>query len=164
MAFHSNGTPLSQEVSVNTPWANLGPDMGSVYRRKLIVFSILLIVPAINLANMTHSRLRRRNEEIGIRRAFGARRGLILRDIFLENLVITLIAGILGLILSVIFGLIWKENIFGASRVDAGMILHWSTFGWALLFCFLLNFISAGLPSWKASRINVVNALGGKTK
>ena len=41
------------------------------YRRKFIVFLILLIVPAVNLSSMTHSRMVRRREEIGVRRAFG---------------------------------------------------------------------------------------------
>ncbi len=156
--------PYTQVVSVNTPWANLGPDMDSIKRKKMIVFAILLIVPAINISNMTNSRLRRRNEEIGIRRAFGAKRSTILMDVFIENFVMTLFAGVLGLVLSVIFCIIWKENIFGWSRVDIGMLIHWSTFCWALLFCFLLNLLSTGVPSMAVSRINIVNALGGKMK
>lgn len=163
-SFIQRGRPYTQYVAANTPWANLNPDMESVERGKLIVFSILLIVPAINLSNMTHSRLRRRREEIGVRRAFGAKRSAIITDIFIENLIISLIAGVLGLGLSVIFALIWKEGLFGSGRVNLEILIHWSTFGWALLFCFLLNLLSAGMPVWKASRVNVVNALNNKVK
>lgn len=113
---------------------------------------------------MTHSRLRRRREEIGVRRAFGARRSSIIREIFIENLVISLIAGIIGLLLSVIFALIWREGIFGTDKVSLEILIHWSIFGWALLFCFLLNLLSAGIPVWKASRVNVVDALNNKIK
>ena len=37
-----------------------------------------------------------------------------------------------------------------------------STFLYALLFCFVLNLLSSGIPAWRASRTNIVNALGGK--
>ena len=47
-------------------------------------------------------------------------------------------------------------------EVDASILLHASTFGWALLFCFVLNLMSSGFPAWKASRIGIVNALGGR--
>lgn len=162
--------PYTQEVTANTPWASVSPDMSGVYRRRIITYLILLLVPAVNLSSMTHSRLRRRAEEIGVRRAFGARRSVIMTDIFLENLIITLFAGMFGLLLSLGFGLIFGGTVFapgfGTSIESTGISLrilfHWSTFGWTMLFCFLLNLLSAGLPALNASRINIVNALTGK--
>lgn len=163
--------PYTQEVHAATPWANEGPDMESARRSRLIVYLILLIVPAVNLSSMTHSRLQRRREEIGVRRAFGATRTSIISDIFVENLIITVIAGLIGLILSVIFALVWGGGIFmpgygsaslGSTGLSLGVLFHWSTFGWAILFCFLLNLLSAGLPSLQASRVNIVNAISGK--
>jgi putative ABC transport system permease protein len=163
--------PYTQEVTVNTPWANSTPDMGKVYRTRLIVYLILLIVPAVNLSSMTHSRLQRRREEIGVRRAFGAKRREIVTDIFIENLIITLIAGIIGFALSLVFATIWGGTIFMPSHgcsslsltgINLGTLIHWSTFGWAMLFCFFLNLLSTGLPAWQASRTNIVNALSGK--
>lgn len=41
------------------------------------------------------------------------------------------------------------------------MLLQWSTFGLALLFCFVLNMLSAGLPAIQMSRLNIVNSLRG---
>ena len=43
-------------------------------RERVIIFIILLLVPAINLSSMTQSRLRQRVAEIGVRRAFGSTR------------------------------------------------------------------------------------------
>ena len=54
--------------------------------RTWLVYAILLIVPAINLSGMTHSFLRRRRTELGVRRAFGSTRGRIIMDVFAENL------------------------------------------------------------------------------
>lgn len=168
--FIPRDRPYTQEVTVNTPWANSTPDMGKVYRTRLIVYLILLIVPAVNLSSMTHSRLQRRREEIGVRRAFGAKRREIVTDIFIENLIITLIAGIIGFALSLVFATIWGGTIFMPSHgcsslsltgINLGTLIHWSTLGWAMLFCFFLNLLSAGLPAWQASRTNIVNALSG---
>lgn len=163
--------PYTQEVAANTPWANLAPDMASVYRQKFIIFLILLIVPAVNLSSMTHSRLARRRQEIGVRRAFGAHRSEIVRDLFIECLIITIIAGLIGLLLSVVGGLLFADKIFTPSIFSANYtvtsisirhLFHWSTFAWAMLFCFILNVLSAALPSINASRVNIVNALSGK--
>ena len=163
--------PYTQEVAANTPWANLPPDMPAVYREKFIIFLILLIVPAVNLSSMTHSRLARRREEIGVRRAFGAHRSEIVRDLFIECLIITIIAGLIGLLLSLIGGLLFADKIFTPSIFSANYkvtsisirhLFHWSTFAWAMLFCFILNVPSAALPSINASRVNIVNALSGK--
>ena len=168
--FLLRGRPYTQEVSASTPWANADPDMDSVRRRKFIIYLILLIVPAVNLSSMTQSRLQRRREEIGVHRAFGAKRSNIVTDIFIENLAITIIAGLIGLGMSIIFALVWGGSIFtpgyGASATASGLSLkvlfHWSTFLWAMLFCFFLNLLSAGIPSLNASRVDIVNALAGK--
>ncbi|MDE7145490.1 MAG: ABC transporter permease, partial [Duncaniella sp.] len=48
--------------------------------------------------------------------------------------------------------------------VNASMMFRWSTFGWTLLFCFVLNLLSAGIPAWRASRVNPVEAMNGDTK
>lgn len=135
-----------------------------------IIFAILLIVPAVNLSSMSESRLRRRVEEIGVRRAFGCRRSELFAGIVGENLVTTLIAGMFGWIMSVIFAWTFSSFLFTAPystvsvmpKVDITMLVQPSTFLWAILFCFVLNLLSTGLPAWRASRINVVNALNAK--
>ena len=43
--------------------------MNAARRQRIVIFVILLIVPAINLSSMTQSRLRQRVSEIGVRRA-----------------------------------------------------------------------------------------------
>lgn len=158
--------PYTQETSSYTQSANLEPDMDSVYRERIITFAILLLVPAINLSSMTHSRLRRQRETIGIRRAFGATRGKVLWSLIAENMIITLVAGIIGLISTIIFFYLAQDTLFQASSYSfgkanfhIGMVMSWDTFGWALIFCFVLNLLSAGFPALQASRVNIVNAL-----
>lgn len=127
-------------------------------------------MPAINLSSMTHSRLRRRVSEIAVRRAFGATRSVIFLDILTENFLVTLIGGIIGILMSVVAAFLFVDVLFSQSyvyyvssvSVDVSMLLHWSTFGWALLFCFFLNMLSAGIPAMQMARIGLVNSLRGK--
>ncbi len=145
-------------------------DVHQARRQKLIIFLILLIVPAVNLSSMTQSRLRQRVSEIGVRRAFGCTRAEIVGQIIMENMIVTLIAGVIGLLLSIAFALIAAASLFAVpysftmneATIDFSILIHPSTFGYALLFCFLLNLLSSGIPALRASRTNIVNALTGK--
>lgn len=160
--------PYDQEKQAIAFAANWEPDVKAARRERLIIFIILLIVPAINLSSMTQSRLRQRVSEIGVRRAFGCTRTRMLGQIIAESLVTTLLAGVLGLLMSIAFAYLGNEMIFAQAysytlnppAVDASILLHASTFGWALLFCFVLNLLSSGFPAWRASRVGIVSALG----
>ena len=162
--------PYDQEKNAIAFGANVEPDVDAERRQRVVIFVILLIVPAINLSSMTQSRLRQRVAEIGVRRAFGSTRLELMGQIVAENLVVTLLAGVVGLLLSVAFAYLGNSVLFAQEfsqtlnppQVDASILLHASTFAWALLFCFVLNLLSSGFPAWKASRIGIVNALGGR--
>lgn len=168
--FIYRNRPYDQEKNSLAFGANYEPDVERAHRQRFIIFAILLIVPAINLSSMTQSRLRQRVSEIGVRHAFGSTRLELMGQIVSENLVVTVLAGILGLALSVAFAYLGNSLLFAQEfsqtlnppQVDAAILLHPSTFGWALLFCFILNLLSSGFPAWKASRIGIVNALGGR--
>lgn len=117
---------------------------------------------------MTRSRLRRRVSEIGVRRAFGCHRSRIVYDIIAENFVITLIGGVIGLLLTVMFGSMlfdavfttgWFESYSAKATVSIRALLDWSMFAYALLFCFILNILSSGIPAWRASRVDPVEAI-----
>lgn len=159
--------PYTTEKDAVAKWANVEPDLKQARRSRLIVYLILLIVPAINLSSMTQSRVKRRMSEIAVRRSYGASRSRILASLLMENLTMTLIAGMIGFGLSMVFALLFAPSLFnqGISATSAPttaslpMLLHWSTLGMAMLFCFILNLLCTGVPAWRASRSNIVNSL-----
>ena len=142
--------------------------MYATRRHDILVYTILLLIPAINLSSMTQSRLRHRREEIGVRRAFGATRTAIMSEIFIESLIITILAGLIGLILSIAFIFLGGKTVLAGGAIvtglTLGMVFNVKVFLTALLFCFLMNLISATFPSWQAARTNIVNALSGGNK
>ena len=164
--------PYDQEKFKSGTSANMEPDVEATRRNRFMVYLILLIVPAINLSSMTQSRLRQRISEIGVRRSFGATRTGIVSQLIVENMIVTLIAGAIGFVLSITFAFLFREALFTADyastlnppQVDMSILMHPSTFLMALMFCFILNLLSSGLPAWRASRTNVVNALNNQSK
>lgn len=143
-------------------------DMGRVIIRYVIVLLILLLVPAINLSSMTLSRMRKRVAEIGVRKAFGATQTNLLIQILSESLILSITGGIIGLGLSYVAIFTMKEWLLqtylaamsdGITSLHADMMINPVIFLYAFLFCLILNLLSAGIPAWKVSRENVINAL-----
>lgn len=154
-----------ETVSFALGGINTTPDMESVRKSRFLIFMLLLLVPAINLSSMLHSRMRRRISEIGVRRAFGCTRSRIILDIISENFLITLAGGILGLLLGIIVGINYAALYDTAQNIGKGgtpalsMLFNWAILLTALAVCFVLNIISAAVPAWQASRVNVVDAI-----
>lgn len=164
------GQPDTQFTHLYRSWSQV-PDVQGVVLRYIVVILVLLIVPAINLSSMTLSRMRRRMAEIGVRKAFGATANELLRQVFVENLMLTCLAGLLGLLLSYVATFVLNGFLFGNSTnayysgettLTAGTLLSPWIFLVAFAFCLLINLLSAGIPAWRASRMNIVEAINGK--
>lgn len=169
MLIADMNTPLShEEFMLVGDDVMTTPDTAGARNRRLLIFGILLVIPAINLAGMSHSRMRKRVAEIGVRRAFGCTRAEVLWSVLCENMMITAAGAAIGLMASVAFALWGTDLIFGdteyvlrSSTVYLENVMHWSTFGWVVAMCCLLNVLSAGVPAWLASRTSPVAALSG---
>lgn len=134
-------------------------------RRRIFLFSILLLIPAINLSSLSLSRVRRRMEEIGVRKAFGAKKGVILIQILYENFITSLLGGIIGIILSFLIVSLMKEWLLGATDstslpLDALISVH--VLVAVVVVSFILNLLSSGIPAWSAASMNIVESLNRK--
>lgn len=162
-------SPYDQEVlSSNLFGSNSTPDTSGDRMMRYILYAILLLVPAINLSSLLHSRMHKRVSEIGVRRAFGCTRTRIITDIIWENFLITLVGGIVGVGLGIVFamtysGLYENMNNYGTGATPAvSAVINWGTVLIAIAVCFILNIISASIPAWQASRLNPVEAINNK--
>ena len=142
--------------------SNVTPDTTTDDVLRGIIYAILLLVPAINLSSMLHSRMRRRVSEIGVRRAYGCTRSRVIADIIAENMIVTVAGGVIGLVAAVIFAMTY-DGIFevdnGSASPALGMILNVGTIVATFVACLILNIISASIPAWQASRVNPVEAI-----
>ena len=161
--IHGNSQPITPYI-----WMSAG------------VLLLILLVPLFNLSGMVTSRMEARLTEFGTRKAFGACGGSILSQITWENLLLTLIGGVLGLVLSwlllevfsrqvsmLIPGGGWMPGAAGYGTPEAGYFdfrdFYNIYLGTALLLIIaVLNVLSALLPARRVIRHPITESLNYK--
>lgn len=140
----------------------------NIENRKLIfILLILLFIPAINLSGLSFSRIKKRTSEIGVRKAFGAKRHIILIQVLMENLITSFLGGIIGLFFSylVVFQMRhWLLGIPADSPIPISTLISFPVFLLVIIICMLVNLLSAGFPAYKASKMTIVNSLNQNDK
>jgi predicted permease len=147
----------------------LRDDLVGDLRRPLLIFlgavSLLLLIVCANVANLLLARSASREREIGVRVALGAGRKRIFGHVLLESLVLALVGGVIGAMLTPwgvrLFSLTFPRNVpfYISLQVD----------GWIIAFVAILvgaTAILMGLiPSFRATAIDVSSALreGGRS-
>ena len=120
------------------------------------VAAISLLVGGIGIMNIMLVSVTERTREIGIRKAIGASRGMILTQFLVEAVVICMLGcalgilgswGVLRLITTVVSGL----NI--SFQMSGSVVLV------AVLFCFFIGIVFGLYPANKAARMAPIDAL-----
>lgn len=179
-AFNDVQTEMSIDVMeqpddihahVNRVWSNVQPDMIMIYLQYLIALVIILLVPSLNLCGLSNSRMQQRMSELGVRKAFGATKGSLIWQVMNENLVLSILGGFVGLLFS--YGAVYvmrtwlftnSRNVGANGEFSLSMATLFSpmVFLLAVLFCIVMNVLSAGIPAWTATRGTIVESLNDK--
>jgi putative ABC transport system permease protein len=138
--------------------ANLDKSYANRFRFILLIgVFIFILLPTVNLININLSRILERSSEIGVRRAFGATSRELVTQFVVENILLTLIGGILA------FGLAWgilqvfnTVDIIPYNNLRFNLLIFFYGFAFTMLF----GVISGVYPAWKMSRLHPVAALG----
>ena len=160
------GQPDNFRTQLNRKFANSYENLDAAYWKYGIMIIVILLVPAINLSGLTHTRMRRRLEELGIRKSFGATQGELVWQVLNENFVLTLIGGMLGLGLSYLC--LWLmsdwllQTAWGATATMNVSMVSPVVFFVALCFCLVLNLLSAYIPAWRVAHTPIVDSLNQK--
>ena len=138
-----------------------------------VVLLLFLLVPALNLSGLNASHMQDRIPELGVRKAFGAPRGTLMAQIFVENMLLMLPGGVTGLLFSYVLVFVFR-NILLSSGIFAmhmgtgssiflspAMLLNWQVFFYAFVVCLVLNLLSSMVPAWHAVKVNITDALNG---
>lgn len=131
---------------------------GLTYALTALTIFILLIMllPTLNLVNINITRIMERSSEIGVRKAFGASSKTLVFQFIIENMILTVIGGIIGVALSLlVIRVINNANLIANLRLS----LNFTVLFAGLIICVVFGFFSGVYPAWRMSRMNVVNAL-----
>ncbi len=118
-----------------------------------------LLAGIIGVGNIMWIIVKERTQEIGIRRAIGARPRDIIAQILSEAVVLTTVAGVAGICFAVgVLGIAGKLTA-GSDGTQVGFQLSFASAVW-ILMVFLVLGVSAGIiPALKAMRIKPIEAL-----
>ncbi len=126
--------------------------MGVVVLIGLVITSISLFVGGIGVMNIMFISVTERTREIGIRKAIGAKRKVILIQFLFESSAVCLTGGLMGLIVS--FGVASLINKFLLpAAVSLPIVIV------ALLVSIFVGVLSGIIPAFRASRLNPIEAL-----
>jgi len=128
-----------------------------------VVVLLVLCIAGANVANLLLAQAAGRCREMAVRIALGATRGHLQRLMLLESVVLALIGGVVGFVLSLV-----ATQALSAFRLPAPVPLDLSIpVDWrVLLYTFALSIASGILfglpPAWAASRPTLSSALKGE--
>jgi putative ABC transport system permease protein len=117
-----------------------------------------LIAGVVGVSNIMLVTVKERTKEIGIRRALGAKPQTIITQILSESLVLTLLAGIFGLVLGVgLLGLIGMLLKGGGAFIDPQ--IHFSIAITALVVLVVFGLLAGLIPAGRAINIKAIDAI-----
>ena len=118
-----------------------------------------LLAGAIGVSNIMMVTVRERTTEIGIRRAIGATPKMILSQIISESIVLTLVAGMSG----ILFGVMILQMLEMYNTEDGIIQTHFQVGFWTAIFCALvvssLGVLAGLAPAARAMSIKPVDAM-----
>lgn len=170
--LHSHGEHIIRQFVVggfgtNT---NSGGEVRMVYGLLAVMVFLFLLIPALNLSGLNASHMHDRIPELGVRQAFGARKAGLFLQVLMENMVLMLPGGVMGLVFSYILVMLFKKLILASGMISLlmgntnmeltpDMLINLPVFFYAFLVCLVLNIISSMIPVWRAVRVNITEAL-----
>jgi putative ABC transport system permease protein len=128
----------------------------------LVLLTLLfMLLPAINLVNLNISRIFERVSEIGVRKAFGASTGHLVGQFIVENIVLAVLGGAIGFVLSV-----WALQLLNLSGLipNADYHLNLRIFLYGLGLAVFFGVLSGAYPAWRMARLDPVEALRGGSR
>lgn len=117
----------------------------------IFITALSLIVGGIGIMNIMFVSVKERTREIGVRKALGATRNMILGQFLMEAVMICFIAGLSGM--GMAYGLSIIINKFFPSAMPIGLAIG------AIMLSIIIGVVSGLVPSYRAAKLDPIDAL-----
>jgi putative ABC transport system permease protein len=119
----------------------------------LVVSSIALLAAGVGIMNIMLVSVTERTREIGIRKAVGAQRKVVMSQFIIEAIILSQIGGVIGVVFGILGG-----NVVGI-LLEVPAVIPWD---WAFIgigVCSLVGLTFGVYPAWKAATLDPIEAL-----
>ncbi len=123
------------------------------------IAGISLLVGGIGIMNIMLVSVTERTNEIGVRKALGARKNNLLWQFLIEAVVLCLFGGLLGIGLGLLFGKGIALYITGQAGMTFTSVIPVRLMIGTLLFSMLIGVAAGVYPAWRAAQYDPVEAL-----
>lgn len=117
------------------------------------IAAISLIVGGIGIMNIMLVTVTERTREIGIRKALGAKRKVIVSQFLIESIILTITGGIIGVILGVLV------SFLITTIMDLPRVISYESIGLAVGVSCVIGLVFGWYPAQKASKLQPIEAL-----
>jgi putative ABC transport system permease protein len=152
-----SGNPRIQVSTIDDYTKKINQLFNQVLAMMSAMLSMALFIAVFGVANTLFLSVTERTREIGLIRAVGVKRSGIWAMITLESVFVSLLGAILGLVLGVVFGVALVQS-FDIFR-EFGITIPWIQLIVYTVLAVIAGIIAAIWPSWKASRLNILDAI-----
>jgi putative ABC transport system permease protein len=118
-----------------------------------IIGGFAIFVGIFSVANIMFVSVKERTGMIGIKKALGAKRNVILLEFLIESIILCILGGILGLILVKLILLCANESM------PFPIYLSWNNVVFGISLSIFIGIISGFIPAFQASKMDPVEAM-----
>src|SRR5690606_12188489 len=138
---------------INDMSASMSEAFASINIGGWAIALLSLIVGMFGVANIMFVTVKERTSQIGLKKAIGAKSGIILTEFLLESAFLCIIGGLMGIILvfvlTKIISIVFDFPIF----ISTGNMLL------AIVICIIVGILAGIIPAYKASKLDPVVAI-----
>jgi putative ABC transport system permease protein len=116
-----------------------------------------LFLGGLSVMNVMLVSVRERTREIGVRMALGATRHSILRQFFVETIIVVALSGVVGLAIS--YGFCALVDLLPMPPFFSGLLASWKLGALSVLLLGLIAILSALYPANRAASVDPIEAL-----
>ena len=146
--LHSN---ILHELRTNS-------DVSKVYIFSAVAI-LILIIACINFVNLSTAGSAKRSLEVGVRKVFGANKGMLFRQFILESIIIVLISLVLAMLLLDLALPVF--NRLSGNSFTLGMLLNWKYMFFILIIVFFVGLLAGSYPAVFLTRFKPILVLKG---